>query len=869
MGPPNERRLGRPDAAGIFVSISSESVDVTTVYEIGPFRLDPEAGALTQAGLPMPLGARGVAVLTALVKTPNEYVRKADIFDVAWPGVVVEENSLAAQISAIRRVLARAPGGERWIETLARRGYRFVGPVTAFPATSPPRTSGPVNTNLPEPLTSFVGRERDLVETKQLLSRVRLLTLVGVGGIGKTRLALQMAAEVMGAYRDGVWFADLGPLTDPGLVPSAVAQVLGVREVAGMPLLDTLCVHMKGRQLLLLLDNCEHLLEACATLVEALLRGSPGVSIVATGREALRVPGEQTYPLPTLSLPDPTASVETMGRSEAVQLFLERAAKQQPGFELTTSGAVAAARLCINLDGIPLALELAAARIRSLSIEEINSRLGDRFRLLTGGTRTALPRQQTLRATLDWSYDLLPEQERIVLRRLAIFVGGFAMVAASFVASDHVIDDFAVIDLVSQLVSRSLVVADTNDGGTRYRLLETTRAYALEKLAEAGETATLRQRHARYFRDRFTRAPADWLRMSDAEIRATYLPELDNVRAALDWAFDDDGSAAIGIALAGTSVGIWVELSLPVEGRRRLELALAQVGSQTPDLDQARLWHSLGVLRGTGALPQELAAFERAVELYRRSGDAAGLGFSLVRLGQIFATMGRFDHATEAFAEALTLVGVADLPRLRAYYYSEIGFFGMVTGDYAAARTHFEKAMSIYRAEGAERDALDQLGNLADVVWTLGDLDAALAGFRETVGMLRELPATKKSLLGGHLINLSGVHTERGELEDALAVAREGLPLFNVAGGVVWYLLEHLALRAAMAGSYVSAAHMAGFADMAYDSKQASRQPNEARAHDRLHAVLRQKLAPNELVRLLAEGSKLTEEAVCRLALDE
>jgi predicted ATPase/DNA-binding winged helix-turn-helix (wHTH) protein len=843
---------------------------VGVVYEIGPFRLDPGAGVLTQAGLPMALGARAVAVLTVLVQSPNEYVRKDRILDAAWPGVVVEENSLAAQISAIRRVLARVSGGEQWIETLARRGYRFVGPVSEIGDSGAPGVgSGRKNSNLPEPLTSFIGRERELVEIKRLLPGTRLLTLVGVGGIGKTRLALQVAAEVTDAYRDGVWFVDLGPLTDADLVSSAVAQALGVREAAGTPLLDTLRAQVKGRALLILLDNCEHLLEGCAPLADALLRSAPKLSIIATSREPLRVAGEQTYHLPTLSLPDPTASAETMSRSEAVQLFIERAAKQQLSFSLTPNRALALAQLCIHLDGIPLALELAAARTRSLSIEEINARLGDRFRLLTSGTRTALPRQQTLRATLDWSYDLLLEQERRVLRRLAVFAGGFAIEAASYVASDHTIDDFAVIDLLSQLVSRSLVVADTNDVGARYRLLETTRAYALEMLAEAEETDAIRRRHAQYFRDRFARAPDDWLRMADVEIRATYLPELDNVRAALDWAFGEAGSTAIGIALAGTSAGIWVELSLTVEGRRRLEIAVAHVESETPDLDQARLQHGLGVLCGTGALPQQLAALERAVDLYRRSGDAAGLGFALVRLGLALTTMGQFERATRVFAEASTVLESVDVPRLRAFYCSELGFLKMVTGDHAAARMNFEKAMSLYRAMGAERDALDQLGNLADVLWTLGDLDAALAGFRETVEMLRKLPMTKKSLLGGHLINLSGVHAERGELDEALAVAREGLPLFNVAGGVLWYLLEHMALRAAMAGSVVNAAHMAGFAEAAYISKKASRQPNEARAHDRLHTLLREKLAPDELECLLAEGAKLTEDQASRLALED
>jgi predicted ATPase len=333
------------------------------------------------------------------------------------------------------------------------------------------------------------------------------LTLIGIGGIGKTRLALQAAAEVMDAYRDGVWFVDFAPLAAAALVPSAVAQALGVSETAGTELVQALAGRIKGRQLLLLLDNCEHLLEACARIATILLHAAPEATIIATSREALHIPGEQIFPLSALSLPDPMASFESMTKSEAVQLFLERAQRQQPDFELTAARSAAIAQLCIQLDGIPLALELAAARIPSLSVEQINARLGDRFRLLTGGSRTSLPRQQTLRGTLDWSHALLTEHERLVLRRLAIFSGGFTLEAVSAVASDESIDEFAVTDVVSQLVARSLLAVDTTAADARYRLLDTTRAYALEKLNDAGEIDAIRRRHAKYFRELFSALP--------------------------------------------------------------------------------------------------------------------------------------------------------------------------------------------------------------------------------------------------------------------------------------------------------------------------------------------------------------------------
>ena len=482
---------------------------------------------------------------------------------------------------------------------------------------------------------------------------------MGIGGIGKTRLALQAAAEVLDAYRDGVWFVDLAPLNDPALVASALAQVLGVSEAAGKPLVETLCAQIKGRQLLLVLDNCEHLLEACALLADAVLRSAAEAAIVATSREKFHIAGEQTYPLPALSLPDPSASAEEVGRSEAVQLFVERARRHQPDFALTAARARAVAELCIHLDGIPLALELAAARVRSLSIEQINARLDDRFKLLTDGNRTALPRQQTLRGTLDWSHGLLSEHERVLLRRLAIFVGGFTLEAAESVASDERIDKSTVIELLLQLVERSLVVADTNDARARYRLLETTRAYALEKLAEAGELEAIKRRHAQHFRDRLEPASDDWLRLSDSAWHDLYFPERDNVRVALDWALGTSGDAAIGVALAGASGPLWLELSLPSEGLQRLEAAVARVESRTSKVDQARLWVWLALLpkiRRAGSGGCAPGAGHRALPRAGRdavTGLCAGAAGRAANAFRPFRAVG--PHAGESISGAGTL----------------------------------------------------------------------------------------------------------------------------------------------------------------------------------------------------------------------
>jgi predicted ATPase/class 3 adenylate cyclase len=722
--------------------------------------------------------------------------------------------------------------------------------------------------NLPQQLTSFIGRERDLADVKRLLAQNRLLTLVGAGGIGKTRLSLQVAADTLDAYPDGVWLVEFGAITDPLLVPTSVAQVLGVQERPDTTVTYTLCSHLKSRQLLLVLDNCEHLIDACATLADALLAEAPRVRILASSRQPLQVGGEQRFALPPLSLPQFDASPESLARAEAVQLLIERARLQQPGLVLTERNAHAVAQLCAHLDGIPLALELAASRMGLLSIDEINAHLNDRFKLLASGHRTSLPHHQTLRATLDWSYGLLGERERALFRRLSVFAGAFALSALSVVVADDAIDEFDAIELLSHLVERSLVVADTNDVRTRYRLLETTRAYALEKLAQAGEADAVVRWHARYFCDVFEHAFDDWMRLPDAGWRGSYLSEIDNVRAALDWAMGVGGDPSIGLALASSSGVIWLELTLRNEGRQRLEAAVARIGTRTPKTNQARLWFWLGSLYGTALPVQAVATLERAVNLYRHLGDALGFGCALVRLGGALAFMGRFDKAAPVLAEAFSALERTGVPKALAGYFDILSMLKMQAGNPTDARMHLESALSLYRKAGAESNALSVLANLADIAWALGDLDAALNGFRETVTLMRKSPLITRSNLGTELLNLAGVHTERGELDQALTAAREGLPAVAEMG-YTWHYMDHIALCAALGGKVTSAARLAGLADSTFVAKETSRQANEARARDRLHALLREKLTPHALERLLAEGTKMTEDEACRLALED
>jgi predicted ATPase/class 3 adenylate cyclase len=719
--------------------------------------------------------------------------------------------------------------------------------------------------NLPELISSFVGREGEIGEAKRLLAEHRLLTLVGMGGIGKTRLSLQLAADVIDSYPDGVWLIEFGPTNDPAMVAAAVAQVLGLQEQARTPLLQTLCAHLRSCHLLLVFDNCEHLLTACAELAGALLVAAPGIHILATSREPLQVDGEQCLLLPPLSLPSPTADAETVWRSDAVQLFVERARLKQPNLALAQSQAAIVAAICGHLDGIPLALELAAARVATLSVEQINAHLGDRFRLLVGGSRRSLARQQTLRATLDWSYELLTEHERVVLRRLAIFSGGFTLEGASSVVADPTIAAADVLELLSQLVARSLVVAEASTVETRYRLLETTRAYVLEKLAEVGETRTIQRQHAQYYRARFEHSSEDWLRMGDSAWQAIYLPERDNLRVALDWAFSSDGDVPIGIGLAGASAPLWWEGGPIGEGRRRLETASAKISQDTPEIEQARIWLWAGLLSGESAAMQAATSLGRSVDLYRRLNDPLGLGYALARLGRALGRAGRFDQAEAAFAEALPLLEAAQSTNALGGLYNGWGTLALLRGDHTSAETRWKQALSLFIDGGGGRSALYIRGYLADLTWLRGNLDEAFDQCRECVELIRQLPS-KKTSLGLRLGSLAGIHVARGKLEAALDAGRESLQLLN-GEGETYMVLDYLALRAALLGKYSNAARTAGYTDSIFTKIAATRPPNQARARTQLETLLQGNLSSDERKGLLEEGAKMNEDQACRVAL--
>ena len=583
------------------------------VYESGEWEIDLGRRELRARAVPVPIGSRAFEIIEVLVQSAGQLVTKDDLMGRVWPGAVVEENTLQVHISAVRKALG--PDREM-LRTAHRLGYRLLGSwivrresASADPVdfARSPLSDRPFPSNLPEPVSDLIGRATSVLHLEALLSAYRMVTLTGSGGIGKTRLALDVARSQLPNFQGDGWLVELAALSDPTLLPSAVASVLDL-QMGGNEITPASVARVIGRRkLLLVLDNCEHVVDAAAGMAEAILRMCPRTSILATSRETLRIDGEHAYGVPSLDVPtEYPQEPEDVLEQSAVQLFIARTKAQNSDFSPHRKDLAAIAAICRRLDGIPLAIELAAAHAATLGLERALSHLDNLFELLTVGRRTVLPRHKTLRATFDWSYELLPETERRLLRCMAVFVGGFTLEGAAAVAGETDAPTAILEEGVAGLVAKSLVVLDGSGAASRWRLLQATRAYALEKLTESGQAEQAARRHAEFFRDMF--APpmpglGIWL---SKERLAVYGQEIHNVRAALGWAFSPAGDAAIGGALTAEYVPIWLRLSLVAECRERVRRAL---GSLDPASEQsARLrmqLHAAGmVLVETVELPE-------------------------------------------------------------------------------------------------------------------------------------------------------------------------------------------------------------------------------------------------------------------------
>jgi predicted ATPase/DNA-binding CsgD family transcriptional regulator len=583
----------------------------------------------------------------------------------------------------------------------------------------PLRTTNTVVTqNLPVQLTSFVGRETVMIEVRRILADNRLVTLTGAGGAGKTRLAVQIAAQIAGEFGDGVWCADLAPITDPEVVPVAVVRALGLPDQPGRSTLDTLARFIADRQMLVVLDNCEHLLDACAALVVEILGACPGLTLLATSREPIGVAGEATWQVPSLSLAD-----------EAIELFVDRARRVRPDFSVTDGNAATVTEICRRLDGMPLAIELAAARVRALSVTEILDSLHDRFRLLTGGGRTAVRRQQTLRASVDWSHALLTEPEHVLFRRLAVFMGGFDLEAAQAVTASGDVERYQVLDQLTLLVDKSLVVAEDRRGRTRYRLLETVRQYALEKLGESGEADDVRTRH----RDHYTSMAAllDTPGQAGREARIEQAEtEIDNLRAAFAWSHENcDIEPAL--QLVSSLQPLWL-------GRGRIQEGLAWFDAVLSDDTAHGIEVAAGVraraLADKAALATQVVAVdldqaEEALAIAREIGDPALVARALTACGGI--AVYNTEVASRYLTEASELArGLGDRGML-----SEIlgfqAYAAFIAGDPIAARAAGEEGRDLADAIGDRPAAFRCRWSLGLAQWIQGELAGAVAQLRE------------------------------------------------------------------------------------------------------------------------------------------
>ena len=658
----------------------------------------------------------------------NVVNRAARIMSAAHGGQVLVSQAVAALMGdrLPGGVVLRDLGSVR-LRDLARpeRVYQVMHPKLRqeFPAL---RSLEATPNNLPQQLTSFVGRERELSEAKKLLPNNRLLTLLGVGGIGKTRLSLQVAADVIDDYPDGVWFVELASLEDERLVPQAVASVLGVKEEAGRPVLEALVKYVKDRRLLLILDNCEHLVHACAELAKQLLQSGPHVKILASSREHLRLAGETIYPVPALAVPDPQEelTVAASTQYEAVRLFVDRAVAVQPSFRVTEQNAHTITDICRRLDGIPLALELAAARVRALPVEQIAARLSDRFRLLSDGDRTALPRQQTLRALIDWSYDLLAEAERALLRQLSVFAGGFALEAAEAVGSDGDVDTVDVLDLLTNLVEKSLVALDAS--GERYRLLDTVRQYAQERLDESGEGNQVRTRHLGFYLALAEKVMPELV----GPEQGTWLSRLDlereNILAAHAWCDRAEQGADCGLRLAYAVRLYWINRGLLGLGHRVTVEALARTGAQERSLARCRGLFDAGQLSGKMGRYQEAQGYlEESLAIAREIGDKRRIAAVLQPLGLAYLGQGNLAKAREHLEEALALARELGNKRELAAAITLVAHLHRVEGDLGKAEPLYENVVALARELGDRGSIAIGLLNLAMVSIGRGSDDGA------------------------------------------------------------------------------------------------------------------------------------------------
>jgi predicted ATPase/class 3 adenylate cyclase len=757
----------------------------------------------------------------------------------------------------------------------------------ALPADFPPlRSLAAFAHNLPVQLTRFIGREKEMAEVKRLLAASRLLTLTGSGGCGKTRLALQVAAEVLEEYPDGVWLVELAALADPALVVQLVVSALGICEEPSRPLIQTLMDYLRSKQLLLVMDNCEHLLTACASLADTLLRSCPHLRLLASSREGLGIAGEQTYRVPSLSVPDlqQLPSPEGLQEFEAVQLFAARAALSQPAFAVTAANAPAVVQVCQRLDGIPLAIELAAARVKALPVEKIAERLDDRFRLLTGGSRTALPRQQTLRALIDWSYDLLSEPERALLRRLSVFVSGWTLDAAEAVCSDFRVREAAqiqnpecetqsadVLDLLTQLVEKSLVVyeepgsqAEPGWGAARYRLLETVRQYARDRLLEAGDAVSARNRHLGFFVHLSLQAEPQLRGPEQAEWLNRLETEHDNLRAALTWSMVDPEVETALRLVEALATFMYAQGHLS-EAREWVASLLPLIRNQPTAARATALGLAGNLAWQQGDLEPAHGFYEESLAIWRDLGDQERIAESFHGIAKVVEHQGDLEKARLLFQQCLAIRQQVSHPVQIAMANFGLGWVALKLGEYRVARDYFEEGRAMSQRARNPLMIAWGLRNLGEVAQSEGDRDAARAYYAESLPIMHD-----KWGLTGLLASMGALALEEGDYGTARSSFCKSLRLIHELGlkSQAGLLTAALAEVDFHVGNHVRAAQLLGASASLPEPVGTSLPLSFRRDPARTAAAVRAAMGEEAFAADWAEGRSMTLEQAIQYALE-
>ncbi len=845
---------------------------LSPVHAFGEFRLVPDQRLLLWHDRPVKLGSRAFDLLSALVERRERVVSKQELLDLVWPHEDVGEANLAVHVMALRKVLGRTA-----IANVPGRGYRFTLPLEAATVAriGGAAAHGPSDhSRLPKRPDELVGRAAEVRTLIELVERHTLVCVIGPGGVGKTRLAQHVAALLQESHESGerqerstaeTWWIELASLSDAAMVSASVAQVLRISHGPRRDATAAVTTVLRSSPALLVLDNGEHVVEGIVALADALRRHAPAARLLVTSQEPLHLPFEQVMRLEPLDLPiDDT--LDGARRSGAVALFEARARALAPGFEVQAANCVAVVDICSRLDGIPLAIELAAARLPLLGLDGLRSRLGERLKVLASHARTRLPRHQTLRATLDWSHGLLDDAEQRLLRRLGVFVGGFTLAAAQHVGQDESLDEWGVLEKLGGLIDRSLVVSDGKPV-PRLRLLETTRLYALERLSAAREQALLRERHARAM-DRMLRVESDdhrlW-RTPPAPVPAL-LVELDNVRAALDWAqvCNDD---ELAISLAAGASHVFLAASLNAEYLQRVLPLRARAGAQVPLAPRTRglFWARIALASSRNAHPAGLDAALHAAEVYRSLNEPGRLYDALTWALAIGSRHDRGLDAQPLMQEAERLEQPDWPPALRSSYQ-------WAKHRWLQSQGRAEEAL---QCATAQAELLAQAGNWATHVATganVADCELSLGRLARAEALARRSLETLDALgidenIVGHVMDMLMIAlTLQGRAPEALAVGRRALRLLQREGDEL-RLLDTLAHNATTLGRFVDAAQMAGHVEAALLATGEKRWPSAAARRQQLEQRLDAALTAAAKARHMVQGAALTREKVLELAL--